>query len=386
MTAPRQPNQIASAALKPQVRVGIVGIGVIGTAHAGTIFNGEADGLRLCALCDNDKKRAESLKKEFSTVPVFESYEKMLDSGLLDAVIISTPHYFHPIIATYAFKKGLHVLSEKPLGVYTLSLREALLAQKESGKLYATMLNQRTNTLFKKARELVNSGEIGELIENKWIVTNWYRTQEYYDSGSWRGTWQGEGGGVLTNQAPHNLDLWQWICGMPISVRAECYEGKYHSIEVEDEAIIYAEYQNGARGTFITSTGIENGLNSFEIIGSRGKILIEKGKLILEKNGKITEYCDSEYNGHLNILRNFANAILRGEELIAPANEAVNQVLLCNSAYLSSWKNEKITLPLDEAEFLAFLQNKIAKSHRKTKAESKNLFETTYKSKWSTNW
>ncbi len=368
------------------VRIGIVGIGVIGTAHASTIFNGEADGLTLCALCDNDKKRAECLKNEFSGIPVFEGYEEMIDSGLLDAVIIATPHYFHPIIATYAFKRGLHVLSEKPLGVYTLSLKKAFKAQKKSGKLYATMLNQRTNKLFMLAKEMIDRGDIGALVRNKYVITNWYRTQEYYDSGSWRGTWRGEGGGVLINQAPHNLDIWQYICGMPISIRAKCYEGKYHDIEVEDEAIIYAEYENGARGEFVTSTGIENGVNSFEIIGDKGKILIEKGKLILDRNGEITEYFDEEYNGHLNILKNFANAILYGEKLIATAEEALNQVILCNSAYLSSWKNEKITLPFDESEFLELLQGKIVHSHKKAKKENENLFEKTYKKKWTTIW
>lgn len=368
------------------IRTGIVGIGIIGTAHASAIFNGEVDGLMLCALCDNDKNRAESLKAEFCGIPVYESYEEMIDSGKIDAVIIATPHYFHPIISTYAFKNGLDVLSEKPLGVYTMSLKEAFKSQKESGRLYATMLNQRTNNLFTIAKRLMDSGEIGEMVENSWTVTNWYRTQEYYDSGDWRGTWQGEGGGVLTNQAPHNLDLWQYICGMPLSIRAECFEGKYHDIEVEDEAVIYAEYKNGATGTFITSTGIENGINRFEVIGDKGKFLIEKGKLILDKNGTVTEYLDEEYNGHLNILRNFANAILKGEKLIAPADEAINQVILCNSAYLSSWKKEKITLPFNEEEFFELLQNKIATGRKKEKSKRENLFEKAYKKKWTTNW
>ena len=289
------------------VRVGIVGVGVIGTAHAGTIFDGLATGLKLCALCDNDKSRLASLKTEFESIPLFESYEEMIKSGLVDAVIICTPHYFHPIIAEYAFKNGLHVLSEKPLGVYTLSLKKAFKSHKKSGKLYATMLNQRTNKLFMLAKKMVDGGEIGSLVKNRYVITNWYRTQEYYDSGSWRGTWRGEGGGVLINQAPHNLDIYQWICGMPASLKGICHEGKYHNIEVEDDATILTKYENGATGEFITSTGIENGVNSFEIIGDKGKILIEKGKLILEKDGKTTSYDDEEYNGHLNILKNFAN-------------------------------------------------------------------------------
>ena len=369
------------------VRVGIVGVGVIGTAHAGTIFDGTVKGMTLCALCDNDKSRLASLETEFEGIPLFESYEEMIKSGLIDAVIVCTPHYFHPIIAEYAFKNGLHVLSEKPLGVYTLSLKKVFKAQKKSGKLYATMLNQRTNKLFMLAKEMVDGGEIGNLVKNKYVITNWYRTQEYYDSGTWRGTWRGEGGGVLINQAPHNLDIYQYICGMPTSLKAECLEGKHHNIEVEDEAIIHTKYENGATGEFITSTGIENGVNSFEIIGDKGKILIEKGKLILEKDGNTTSYDDEEYNGHLNILRNFANAILYNERLIAPASEAVNELILSNGAYLSSWENKWVDIKLNERKFFRLLKKKIASS--KIKADTKNnenLFEKTYKKKWTTNW
>jgi predicted dehydrogenase len=174
---------------------------------------------------------------------------------------------------------------------------------------------------------------------------------------------------------------------MPISLKAECFEGKHHNIEVEDEAIIHTKYENGATGEFITSTGIENGVNSFEIIGDKGKILIEKGKLILEKDGNTTSYDDEEYNGHLNILKNFANAILHGDALIAPASEAVNELILSNGAYLSSWENKWIDIKLNERKFFRLLKKKIASS--KIKADTKNnenLFEKSYKRKWTTNW
>ena len=369
------------------VRIGIVGVGVIGTAHAGAIFDGLASGLTLGALCDNDKCRLASLEKEFPNIPLFERYEDMIKSGLVDAVIVSTPHYFHPIIATYAFKKGLHVLSEKPLGVYTLSLKKAFKAQKKSGKLYATMLNQRTNKLFKLAKELIDSGEIGELVSNTYAITNWYRTQEYYDSSSWRGTWRGEGGGVLMNQAPHNLDMWQYLCGMPTTMHATCDEGRYHDIEVEDMAVIHARYSNGAIGTFVASTGVDGGVNKLEIVGTKGKIDILCGKLILNKNEEITAYTDEEYNGHLNILINFANAILYGEKLIAPACEAVNQVILTNCAYLSSWQKRWVNVNFSEKEYFKLLKKKISGSKVKGVAEKQqNLFEKSYKRKWTTNW
>ncbi len=369
------------------VRIGVVGVGVIGTAHAGTLFEGKVEGATLCALCDNDKSRLASLEKEFSSVPLFERYEDMIKSGLIDAVIISTPHYFHPIIAAYAFKKGLHVLSEKPLGVYTLSLKKAFKAQKKSGKLYATMLNQRTNKLFKIAKELIDNGEIGELVSNSYAITNWYRTQEYYDSSAWRGTWRGEGGGVLMNQAPHNLDMWQYLCGMPCALGANCDEGLYHDIEVEDSAVIHVRYENGAIGTFVASTGVDGGVNKLEIVGKEGKIDILCGRLILNKNGTITAYEDEEYNGHLNILKNFANAILYGEKLIAPASEAINQVILTNCAYLSSWKKQWVDVPsFNEKEYFKLLKKKIASSKIKNVEKSENLFEKSYKRKWTTNW
>ena len=372
-----------------KVRVGIVGVGIIGSAHAYTIYENNVEGMTLTALCDIDKNRIELLKNEFKDIPIFKDYKKMIKSGLIDAIIIATPHYLHPVISEYAFKKKLHVLSEKPICVYTLSMKKVLKAQKKSGKLYAVMLNQRTNKLFKIAKELVSNGEIGTLRKNKYVITNWYRTQEYYDSGNWRGTWGGEGGGVLTNQAPHNLDIWQYICGMPKILKGECFEGKYHNIEVEDEAIISAIYENGAVGEFISSTGIENGVNCFEIQGDKGKITIEKGKLTLDKDGEVTTYDDEEYNGHLNILKNFANAILKGEKLIAPANEAINQVIISNCAYLSSWKDSWVYTNMDESdekEYLSFLKEKIANSKPKANNNGENSLDKNYKKKWTTNW
>lgn len=372
------------------VRVGIVGVGHIGTAHANTILNNEVPGMVLTALCEMCKERAEGLKNEFPDVDIFTTYEEMIGSGKIDAIIIATPHYLHPTISTYALEKGVHVLSEKPIGVYTKALEETFEAWKNSGKKYAVMLNQRTDKLFVLAKRFINEGRIGEMVENTYTVTNWYRTQEYYDSESWRGTWLGEGGGVLMNQAPHNIDIWQWVCGMPKTISAVCYEGKYHKIEVEDEAIINVEYENGARGTFITSTGIENGVNRFEIIGTKGRILLEKGKLLLETNDQnephFEEFCDNEYNGHLNILKNFTNAILNGEELISPASNAINQLIIANASYLSSWKGEKVYLPFDNDEFFDLLEAKVANSKIHPRRNKNNTCSKQYEKKWTTIW
>ena len=261
------------------LRVGIVGVGNIGSAHAASLYQSAIQGMTLTALCDTNPYKRERLAEIYPDVPVFASHEEMLAAGLTDTVIISTPHRFHPPIAIDAFRAGQHVLSEKPAGVDCRAVKELYEVAKCSGKAFGIMFNQRTDPLFIKARELVKSGRLGELKRLVWIITNWYRPQSYYDSGSWRATWNGEGGGVLLNQAPHNLDLWQWIFGMPKRIRAFCYNGKYHNISVEDDATIYAEYENGATATFITTTGEYPGTNRLEISGDRGKIVIEHGAL-----------------------------------------------------------------------------------------------------------
>ncbi|MBO5213050.1 MAG: Gfo/Idh/MocA family oxidoreductase [Clostridia bacterium] len=385
-----------------RVKIGIVGVGNIGTAHAFSIYNGEIDGLELSALCDISEKRRSELEKDFSGVKIFSCYEDMIRSGEIDAIIISTPHYFHPVIAYDAFNNGLHVLSEKPIGVYTENMDKLFEAQQRSGKCFCVMFNQRTNKLFKEAKRIVDNGEIGEIKRSLWIVTNWYRTQAYYDSGDWRATWQGEGGGVLLNQAPHNLDLWQWICGMPKSIYAVCKEASGHHIEVEDDATIFAEYENGASGVFITSTCDYAGTNRFEITGTKGKLVLEKEKLTVTRlSCDDREFCigksdapseteqiilDEEYNGHRNILQNFANAIIRGEKLISPAKEAMNELLISNAAYLSSWKNKKIDIPFDEVEYKSILSEKIQKSSFHKNINEENITDKKYSSRWKTKW
>ena len=238
-------------------------------------------------------------------------------------------------------------------------------------------------------RELVQSGELGEIRRVSWIITDWYRTQAYYNSGGWRATWAGEGGGVLLNQCPHNLDLWQWICGMPVKIRAFCHEGKWHNIEVEDDVTIYAEYANGATGTFITTTGDCPGTNRFEITLDGGKLVCEDNKLRLYKlKGKTSEHCataqggfdklegewiDVETDGrnkqHSEVTNKFAAAILRGEELVAKGEEGIRGLSISNAAHLSAWLGKEVSLPVDEELFYSELQKKIASGN----AEKENV-------------
>lgn len=377
-----------------KVRYGIIGIGNMGTQHSKYLSSGDVKGAELTALCDINPKRLEWAKENLpSGIALFDDYKKLLSSGLVDAVIIATPHYLHPVIGIEAFEAGLNVLSEKPIGVYTNKVLEFMDVAKKSGKAFGIMYNQRTNPVFAKARELVQNGELGTLKRCVWIITDWYRTQAYYNSGTWRATWEGEGGGVLLNQCPHNLDLWQWIFGMPTKIRAFMSFGKYHDIEVEDDVTAYAEYANGATGVFITTTGETPGTNRLEISGSRGKLICEGGKLTFYRTQRDErEYCFGTSKGferpvndvidvgfvprtmqeHAMITQNFTNHLLNGEELIAPGYDGIKGLSISNAMHLSAWKNETVDMPVNGDEFYALLQERIKMSKSK-KAEASGV-------------
>lgn len=360
------------------VKVGIIGIGNMGSAHLRMITGGNIPDMTVTAVCDIDTKKLNAARNTYPALSVFEDYTDLLKNSDTNAVIIAVPHPLHAKIAIEAFKYGKHVLVEKPLDITVSAAEDLCAAAEKSGKVFAIMFNQRTNGLFCKAREIVKSGELGEIKRSVWIITNWYRTQSYYDSGTWRATWRGEGGGVLLNQAPHNLDIWQWICGSPTAVTAFCNVGKFHNIEVEDEATIYAEYENGATGVFITSTGDCPGTNRLEITGTRGKTVLENGTLKLWKLGEderdicknategfvspeteYSEFTAEREDAHAGILKNFTGAILYGEELLSPGYDGINELMISNAAYLSQWTgNSRIPLPFDTALFDSELSKK----------------------------
>ena len=374
-----------------KVRIGIIGIGNMGSAHAKYISAGEIPNAELTAVCDTNPKRLEWAKKNLGEgVLLFEKAEALFESGSVDGVIIATPHYYHPPLAIEAFKSGLHVLIEKPAGVYTKQVREMNEAAEKSGKVFGIMYNQRTSPLYQKLRDLVKSGEVGEIKRINWIITDWYRSQSYYDSGGWRATWAGEGGGVLINQCPHNLDLWQWICGMPVRIRAFCSYGKYHDIEVEDDVTAYMEYENGATGEFVTTTGDAPGTNRLEITGDRGKVVVEDGKLTFWRLRVSERQFNREYKGgfgspecwkceipvygqetaHQGITENWVNGILKGTPLLSPGEEGINGLTISNAMHLSSWLDDWVKLPIDEDLYYEKLKEKIENStFRKDAAE-----------------
>ena len=310
----------------------------------------------------------------------------MLDSGLIEACMVCVPHYDHPKYAIECMKRGIHVMVEKPAGVYTKQVREMNEeAKKHPDVVFGMMFNQRTNHIYRKMRELVRSGVYGNIRRTNWLITTWYRPQAYYDSGDWRATWSGEGGGVLLNQCPHQLDLWQWICGMPKKVRSYLHYGQWHDIEVEDDVTTYVEYENGATGVFVTSTGDAHGTNRFEIQLDRAKIVAEDDKLsVLEyemteqefsktnkipfgnvpaKNVEIVT--DGKNEQHIGVVNSWGKAILNGEPLIADGSEGINGLTLSNAMHLSSWLNKEIDIPFDEELYYNELMKRVAVSRRK---------------------
>lgn len=375
------------------VRVGVIGVGNMGAYHAKQLAANKITGAVLTAICDAVEEKKEWVSKELgSDIAFFTNENELFQSGLIDAVIIATPHYSHPSLAIEAFKHELHVLIEKPAGVYTKQVRQMNEAAEQSGKVFSIMYNQRTNPLYQKLRDLIQSGELGEVRRTNWIITNWYRSQSYYDSGAWRATWAGEGGGVLINQDPHQLDLWQWTIGMmPTRVRAFCRFGHYRDIEVEDDVTAYVEYANGASGVFITTTGEAPGTNRYEVSGDRGKVIIENDKMTFwrlrtpepEFNQTFKGAfgapecwkCDipiyGQMTGHDGIMMDWVKSIQHGTPLLAPGEEGIHGLTLSNAMLLSTWTDNWVDLPIDEELFLSELNQRIETSrYQKPKAEA----------------
>ncbi len=371
-----------------KVRFGIIGYGNMGSGHAKNFDEGKIENGILTAIADINPQKLELAKNTLKhEVTYFNTAEALMDSGLVDAIIIAVPHYFHPPLTIMGLNKGLHVISEKPAGVYTKQVKEMNAVAAKSDKLFTIMFNQRTNCVYRKMREMIQNGELGDIKRITWIITDWYRTQSYYNSSNWRATWAGEGGGVLFNQCPHQIDLLQWITGMmPARIQAHCHFGKWHDIEVEDDVTAYLEYDNGATGVFITSTGEAPGANRFEISGDKGSLLVEHNRLIFRKldvserefnrtfkggfgNPGCTDIeveTDGKNPQHVGIVNNFANAILGLEPLFVDGKEGLKGVEIMDGMMLSQWLGKTVTLPIDDDLYYSELQKRIATSKVKT--------------------
>jgi predicted dehydrogenase len=369
------------------VRIGVVGLGSMGNFHVGYLH--EIEGAQLTAICDADPNKPGKVAAGLvdvraradqrlahrvadpQAVGKFTTYEQLLDSKLVDAIIIATPHFQHPEIALAAFERNIHVLSEKPLAVHVKDARKVIDAHKQKPNLtFGLVMQLRTVGLYKKIKEMITSGELGDISRATWIVTDWFRTWSYYASGGWRATWKGEGGGVLINQCPHNLDMLQWLMGaQPSRVTAVAALGKTHPIEVEDEVSAILEYPSGAIAHFMTTTGEAPGTNRLEIVGDRGKLIAEGGKLTFHRTRKsvrdVREHSPDAFvnmetwaseipllpgvlnDGHRTITQNFVNNILKNEPLIAPGEEGSKGLEIGNAMLMSGVTRKPVDLPLD---------------------------------------
>lgn len=374
-----------------QVRIGIVGTGGMGLGHC-QFVSARVPETVLTAVCDRREDLAQSAGEQFG-VPYFVEPSEMFQSGLVDAVLIATPHYFHAPVAIEAFQHGLHVLVEKPLCVAVSEADRVLDAWRRSGKKFAIMYQQRVRPENRLARQLIEDGFLGE-VRRTLLLTCWYRTQAYYDSGGWRATWAGEGGGVLINQAPHYIDLLLWLGGVPSKVYGHT-RTQLHEIETEDEAFAFLKYPNGAHGYLYATTNEEPGQNLIEICGERGKIQLYNGKLqawrlahpIREFTCTAEGMWDSipaepvaielpppaEIGDQPALIQNFARAILYDEPLLAPGEEGIYAVELINALILSSKRAKPVALPVDRAEYDALISELKAQSKPKTRLREQRL-------------
>ena len=369
-----------------KVRIGIIGMGNMGRFHANDLLDGKVPRGELAAVGSTSPHKLDEYKEK--GVQIFGSGEEMIASGAIDALLIATPHYQHTSLGVAALEAGLHIMVEKPISAHKADAERLIAAAAERPhQVFGAMFQLRVEPRYQKIRELVQGGELGDLVRVLWIMTDWFRSEAYFQSGGWRATWKGEGGGVLLNQCLHQLDAMQWITGMPSKVRSHVGIGRWHDIEVEDDVTCYMEFANGASGAFITSSGETPGSNRFEIAGTKGRLILENDTLTLTRNEVPSdEWCKTSKIGfqkpettveeipipganapHATLMTNFVNAILDGEALIAPGPEGLGSVELANVMVYSGLKDEPVDLPMDGAAWEAQLNDLIANSTHEKK-------------------
>jgi predicted dehydrogenase len=380
------------------VRLGIIGLGNIGQHHFGYLTAGKVSRAELVAVSDAVPSKLD----KYLPLKTFTDGEELIRSGLVDAVIIATPHYQHTTLGIAALKQGLHVMVEKPVSAHKADAERLIATHKQHPKqVFAGMFQLRAEPRYLKIQKLIQAGDLGKVVRMSWIMTDWFRTEAYYASGGWRATWKGEGGGVLLNQCLHNLDAMQWLLGMPARVRGFCQFGRFHDIEVEDNVSAYLEYPNGATGTFVSSTGEAPGTNRFEIVGTRGKVVLERDRISFTRNeADMIEFSrntklgfakpevwnveipfENAANGHATLMQNFINAILDGEPLIAPGEEGIHSIELANVILYSSLIDQTVELPMDSAAYEKKLNELIAgsKIQKKVVSVSNEDFNNSFK-------
>ena len=374
------------------MKLGVIGLGAIGSMHIKNIRDGKVPNCEIACVCD--EKYIDPVK--FAGLKAYSNVDDMLKDENVEAVLVATPSFNHFELAKKVLEAGRHVLIEKPIALTSLDAKKIVALAREKGKVCGIMLNQRTTPMYARIKELVASGELGKINRASWFMTNWFRPQIYFSSSNWRGTWKGEAGGALINQSIHNIDIFAWVFGMPKKLRAWCKFGKYHNIEVEDEATAYFEFEGNMTATFATATGEYPGTNRLEIAGDKGFLVAENDTLKITKFSGLRDYTlntkyvfgtpddtvsEEKFEGkgeqHSGVLANFARAVDKGEKFDFDAQEGYNSVCLANAMLLSSWTNADVEFPFDDEAYAKMLAEKTANSKFRENVDTDFIIEFT---------
>lgn len=374
------------------MKLGVIGLGAIGSMHIKNIRDGKVPNCEIACVCD--EKYIDPVK--FAGLKAYSNVDDMLKDENVEAVLVATPSFNHFELAKKVLEADRHVLIEKPIALTSLDAKKIVSLAREKGKVCGIMLNQRTTPMYARIKQLVASGELGKINRASWFMTNWFRPQIYFSSSNWRGTWKGEAGGALINQSIHNIDIFAWVFGMPKKLRAWCKFGKYHNIEVEDEATAYFEFEGNMTATFATATGEYPGTNRLEIAGQKGFLVAENDTLKITKFGDLRDYTlntkyvfgtpddtvsEEKFEGkgeqHSGVLANFARAVDKGEKFDFDAQEGYNSVCLANAMLLSSWTNADVEFPFDDEAYAKMLAEKTANSKFRENVDTDFIIEFT---------
>jgi predicted dehydrogenase len=382
-----------------KVRFGVIGCGGMGESHLEYLVKMRS--AQPTAVCDIIPERADKAAEMSGAKPFVDATE-LLDSGLVDAVIIATPHYDHPPIAVEAFQRGIHVISEKPLGVTLTPVDAMLAAAEKSGCVFSVMYQNRGRSMIRKAKKMLSDGTIGEIVRVYYLAPC-YRSQTYWESDPWRGRWATEGGGVLVNQAPHYTDLLFHLCGRPSEILGR-WGCRIHDIEVEDQAECFVTWPNGATGYYATAVNESPTLHYMRVVGDNGILEIRDRDLWFAKYKKGTTLRDYTMNagtkwgspkasfkqipyakdripGHRAITDNFVKAINGKAELLAPGADGINQVEITAAIILSGATGKPVSLPVDRKKHERLVKKLIreakgrGKRSKKVKDSGVELFE-----------
>lgn len=356
-----------------KVRAVLIGFGGMGRTYAQMIYAGMVPGMELVGVCCRNASGQTLLENAFPGVAIYSDADDMAaQEADFDAVIIVTPHTSHVPLGLRFAALGKHLLLDKPAGVRAADVAALEALCRDKGVTFGMIFNNRRLPAFRRAKALLESGVLGKLHRAVWVCNSWYRSPAYHRSASWRSSWNGECGGLMLNQNPHYLDMWQWFFGLPDRVWADLQFGRYNDFLVDDAVDIQFSYDNGFHGTFISATGEAPGVNRLEIWGSKGKLTIEDGaKLFLDENelsteefGKINQEkfasiphaqrrveLETVENPYQEVFENFARHLLYGDALFADGSDGLKTCMLTNAIYVSGWEERRVAVPVEPGRY-----------------------------------